>query len=496
MGNWVIHNGRWVQTNAIEQGICNEPSGKPKIAVCVTCHLAYAENGWLDECCSSIENQQARSADLKILCLDNMREWFDSNAQRFRRDWTPVHGDWGYAVIPRNMAWNMAKEAGCEWIWYMDADNTATRQLLRTMAEQAEAASANTAIIYPSIRVMSHDMRVCKEVIHATDYPPERLRRRNYIDTASLWRIEALESVGGWDTDLTCLDDWSVACRMNKLGWRAIPGGVSEHLNYRQHAGSRLTEDQPKLGDIKSHYRALWFDVVSLVCGREFLSEWFDNMGMLAWPAHTRFWIVDDTASGEDDRVEYWCGILRACTGHPVTILTSEGLPKYSGSFATEYDRQNRVAQLYNLVLPYLSGDRIVLVEDDVFPPQDAVMRLLEGMRLGSQTAAVSAVYPVPNQLDIAIASLSTENWNRKPRISKMAPGTMEVGMGGGGCTLYDRDAVRECLPVRVTVDEKKRPWGWDTTLSRDLRALGMKVKLHCDVRCEHRKSMLRRRTL
>lgn len=146
------------------------------------------------------------------------------------------------------------------------------------------------------------------------------------------------------------------------------------------------------------------------------------------------------------------------------------------------------VAEKYNEVLPSLlpQCDLILFLEHDVIPPLDGFANLME--LITEKKAAVAAgAYEQPEAPHLACAARGKERWTGIVEFAKMPKEPFEVGMVGGGFTLYRSDVLQKCIPFTPTFwKDPVYLLGWDGTLGRDIDKLGGKIWLHPGVRCKH----------
>jgi glycosyltransferase involved in cell wall biosynthesis len=157
-----------------------EEKGKmSNIAVVVTCHEAYLK--WLPDALTSIVRQSAGASEY-VVVLDGC------SAALLDGRWRVVVGASGHPSAARNagMAATSAK-----WVIFWDADNVMAEGYLEATARAITGVSSEVGIIYPDIQYC--DALMGPQLFWATpqwDY--WKLREENYIDTASVWRREAL----------------------------------------------------------------------------------------------------------------------------------------------------------------------------------------------------------------------------------------------------------------------------------------------------------------
>ncbi len=146
------------------------------------------------------------------------------------------------------------------------------------------------------------------------------------------------------------------------------------------------------------------------------------------------------------------------------------------------------VAEKYNEVLPLLlpQCDFVLFLEHDVIPPLDGFANLM-ALMVEKKAAATAGAYEQPEAPHLACAAKGKERWTGIVEFAKMPPEPFEVGMVGGGFTLYRSEVLQKCTPFSPTFwKDPVYLLGWDGTLGRDIDKLGGKIWLHPGVRCKH----------
>jgi hypothetical protein len=149
-----------------------------------------------------------------------------------------------------------------------------------------------------------------------------------------------------------------------------------------------------------------------------------------------------------------------------------------------EKARHLHIARLYAAVLPRVSEDLVLTLEDDIEPPLDAVRRLGEdiGYRTRGNIGVVAATYAMPYNDSEVCAGYGPDGWGPTVRWEGLPVEPFDVGCVGGGCTVWANWALHR-YPVHVRWNE---PLGWDGVLCTALRRKGYRVRLHGGVRCQH----------
>ena len=424
------------------------------VAVVVTCHAPYLH--YLPALLAAWDQQGAIE---RVLCLDEC----DYTAPP---GWRVLRGSWGHPGAARNAALRIISAA---WVLYWDADNTPSPRYL----ERAQIVTADAA---------EHMGAFCPAVVWdgrvIASGRVGDLRDSFRVDTASVWRRQALLHAGGWDTQPTTLEDWELAKRLTSLGWAIDPLGAT--LNVQDH------------GDRRSHSlstdEALWplrsVGIITLFAGRwTLLQRWVRMILSLDLPPRCGLTVVDDSS----DHV-FRAELSRAVkTVSPrferVTVLTSPDAEQVTGFSAIH----QRVGRLYSRAIAATPEDLILTIEDDVFPHRDDALRTLAASILpGQRKAAVAGAYADRENDQVAVAALNLKEWERMPLFSWLGTRLVRVGMVGFGFTLWNRPALEACPVLGQFTLPNGHRLGFDGFVCRRLNAAGWEFLLDGNVPCDH----------
>jgi len=448
-------------------------NGAADIAVVVSTYPAYAR--WLREAISSVDSQTRQPAE-KILVCDRGPE----PPADIGPEWKIIRRDDGHVGPGRNAA---LREITAPWVVWLDGDDMLAPDYCALQAGAAATASERVGVVYPSLHYYEETMTsVCARKTFR-DFDPAELRTANYIPTPSCWRVQALQSIGGWQI-APQMDDWANAMRITALGWRGVynPAAV---VRVRKHAGA--LSGGCRQGETSWQYRR--FGIVTLLAGdRANLCEWLAWLERAELPPRCGLYCLDDSGDAEfgaalrdglwrlRDRFTFFHAQLPA------------GIAGIDGLHAPHY----RVAQLYAALLIRVLGDAdlVLFLEDDIRPPVDALARLHEAFWPGRvpKVGACAACYPSRGGDGTRVSLSSAQDcWRANVTWDNVQPGLNPIGMVPGGCVLFRGSALADaCLPMRFTLGPGAGATGWDGHVSRDLRAAGWELLYHGDVRCEH----------
>lgn len=220
--------------------------------IVVTCHEKYLK--WLPQCLESIDSQTTPFST-KILSLDRttLPEGMSADG------WQVITGDWGTPNPARNEGLARCSE---DWVVFFDADNLMPQGYLEAMLKNASDAEAKIAYFYPDIRICDQTMRPIR-FNRTPEWSEEGLSRGNFVDTSSLWRREALHSVGGWGFNQPTEDDYYLCMRMMHRGWTGCKAADVPPMLYREHPNEQGRWSDAWHGNRESE--ALWLIREALV---------------------------------------------------------------------------------------------------------------------------------------------------------------------------------------------------------------------------------------
>jgi hypothetical protein len=231
--------------------------------------------------------------------------------------------------------------------------------------------------------------------------------------------------------------------------------------------------------------------VGTVFCGRD-PTRFVWNLARMDRSGLSFIWI-DTTSSPEFYRV---LGNLSGRLGlgaeihkHPVPVYRIPGLPGWltPSSPSVHAEKGAAIAASYEALREhFLRGreDFLLVVEDDVFPPPDAPVRLLADYRAGGPgVAAVAAAVPMHGD-----AKPIAWNIKMRPGVAEFVDvedrgwGVREVGAASFGCILIPR-WVLERVAFRFGPGSMLHQ---DLAFALDARRAGWRILLDYGVRCGH----------
>jgi hypothetical protein len=309
-------------------------------------------------------------------------------------------------------------------------------------------------------------------------------------------RIDASDSIGAIDREIKSIEQEQL--RRAVLGklrefevlyklWKMFPKQYTrEELNAASEKEFTLRLQTQAQHDLNAHG--------SVSVGNQ---EGLRQIGVVVPPRTALSSVVSPIAELGMDEVErrYLAqGRFRVLVGVPTEKKAENGLPCLNGlNWPAGAERKifnnygNPVADAYNFIVREALNDEadyLVTVEDDTFPPPEAVVKLLELLRSeqakGSK-CAVGAWYPKKEECSQGVHIIAVGQNERGP----LKPDGLvhEVYTMAMGCSIY---------PVRMF---REIPYPWfkttahltqDSYFSQQARDAGWKLLVDTSIRCKH----------
>lgn len=440
------------------------PAGPVRVAIGVTCHAKYIPN--LPDCLTALD-RQTRPFDQKFLALDGCELSRQQDYDLRARGWQLHFGQWRSPNPGRQWALDTTD---CEWIMFADADD---------VHDPAYIAGALTRIGDRKVGIVHADRDGSDGHRVATPEGMDYwgLRRHNYVDTSSLWRVHALREAGGW-RDTTRWDDWDCAMRVTALGWHTARNPVSSRCTAHPDGSNRNAT-----GHDVEHLWGRSFAVVSLLAGRgDCWLRWRQAAAGMTYPPGTHFYLCDNSHD-PDFGIAVRGLALQLAREHPVTVIP---LPDPYDN-VDWLSRHRHVAHLYNRILPRVTEDMVLFWEDDVIPPEPAALRRLAEHMNPDLVGGICALYETRDGPGRACASMNRDVWGNGPTMADARGHIIaDCGFLPGGFAVYNNALVQAALPFAICFPRPGHLQGWDGQMGLTVRAAGFRLDLDGTVECQH----------
>ena len=479
------------------------PLDGARVQAAVMVHDVYA--GFLAECLDSLV-AQTRPFD-SILLVDNgdNRETKPIAARYSSVEYR--HMDTTNVCDKRN--WAAARDDS-EFILFVDADNILPPDYLAKMIEVMS--DPYVAIVYPSIEYFGQVIMTRFGVPELFDH--DELRKENYVENCSLLRRRAFMEAGGWDRDVRTLMDWNLWLRITALGWKAAKADTAIHMRKHGKNMSQLDPDRTE-STIQAGMAAKTLTIATPFAGRTWaLKRYFKWLDEQSWP-HERIQLLFFDNSGNlsfrAKLMEYlskcdYGGISyvpcsRSFADH-LSLSKESGFDADSNQAYADAPQTGRIvtqiaiayatAYNMNLIKQLVHTDEVLIVEDDVVPPLDAIEKLRHSLH-PAEVAAVSgtvrsrfAKRPIALKIKTLLPFVLTD------MVRPTNGGVERADAVGFGCLLARVPALQETVfrpwpeAICQPPNQKKRYLGTDYAMCRDWALRGMKINLAWQVDCKH----------
>lgn len=448
------------------------------ISIVLTCHTEYLK--YLLDCVNSINKQKIQPKQ-KILVLDNV-DVFNDKIYNLN-GWQIIQGDWGNPNVARNIG---LKQCKTEWVIFFDADNIMMDDYISSLSEYKNKVDNNIAFIYKDILLKYGEKTIKHSLVQNWDY--WNLREGNFIDTSSLWRVQAIDNINGWNENIENEDDYNLVLRLSGQGWNgeylsSQPGAL--HISHQKEG--RWFKNYDKI--MESLFNSYSFSIISLLSGRKTVyNKWVEAIMNTKKPTYLNLVLLDDS---HDEKFHNNLKNLYKLDGFQnINIIKSPFVPQ---QISTLIDKHKRVAKLYNHVLTNINTDFILTIEDDVIIPINTIEYLFSVFKPKHMTlnknvlyyGAVGGLYQSPSNSELAVAALDNDKWENMPKYKDSFYKIVDVGFIGGGCSMWFNGALKQALPMQPKIINNKL-YGWDSDVCNKIKKAGYSICLNGNVICNH----------
>lgn len=258
--------------------------------------------------------------------------------------------------------------------------------------------------------------------------------------------------------------------------------------NVKQAPQHATAQPAPKMSSFDDFWNGLTLDILSITVGRttalEAWSRWISEADM---PPTTSLIIVDNSRPSVPSSLVQWSqSTLFKGRFHSLTTVQGSGpsnQPRISD------DRVRNCAVHYGLGFSRSTSEFVLVLDDDVIPPMDAVRRLMATFHAlraaGRKPGLVSGCYESARSPGILVAGKDLTVWKDQPKVGELGPGDrQQVGFAGLGCALVHAPAWRKAGGFDLEAIHSNA--GPDAWLCVQLRRQGLTLWLDGGVPCLH----------
>lgn len=428
---------------------------------------------FLDECLQSVQGQRATPAE--IIVVDDASDEGDEAAAICER-----RGVRYLRVDFRNVY--LTRRAGLEattspFVVFLDADDMIAPPYLMECLAVMKSDEA--------IGIVTSDLQAFGSRSQRIHHAGRNIEAANWIHAGSMVRRIALTTSAAYERPIPPEQshaDWYAWRHVIRAGWKVGRIPTASYL-YRQH-------DQSMMAVRGAGWP--YYEEASLAC--EPITLVLPLSGRARYWPRLREWaeaqrrvtdlLVIDTSSDVDFRrnVRRWLADLPVDSTKYVSLGSSNGLAdsdrRIGGTVNQAYRAvQRMMPRIYRHLRESVTTEFVMIVEDDVLPPEDAIERLLHSM--GINIAAVSG--HVPSRWNLT-ASISWDRDQRTIPLEQNSGGVVDVGGTGFGCLLLRRSAMLQAPPFH----NGGKTQNYDVEFSRAVRQAGWRWLLDWSVSCGH----------
>lgn len=428
------------------------------VSVVVTSYSGYEQ--YLNKVIDSIDNQKVKFYK-KIIVLDGYDAKVPSN-------WIKINANFRNPNLSRNAG---LEYVNTEYVIFWDGDNFMPSNYLQSMKNVS--IDNNTAIIYPNINYIEEDGRKIKSLTFKP-YNYWSLRENNYIDTSSMWRTRVVKEVGGFNKEQCRFDDYDLALRITRLDYKAM---------HNKNAFTQITNHENRRSKVNDGIDALWnaytFAIITAFGSSncEDMIELYLNAELP--PKSKIYWYCDFS------NIELKEKLQNAAGSYSNISVIDSGIT-WKGNHHRDVSRHVHVANMYDKIISSIREDYVMFIEDDNFGPLNGIRQLFEGLKLldpKNKAVCCGGKYRSRSNVICCCASSNSDRWV-SVNYSTVKNKVINVGMIGGGFTLYANYALRKTLPI-VCTNGKEGLVGWDGNIGKRLK--GNKLYMLGYVEVEHR---------
>lgn len=430
------------------------------VAVVITCHN-YGR--FLAECVASVRNQTHAAAELVVVddaSTDDTPAVCAQLGVRYLR----VDGVGPHAARGAGFAATTSP-----WVCFLDADDVLGRSYL---ADAVSCFAVGVGFVYSDM--VRFGALTGRFRAHPTDIDAD-----NNYHAGSVVRRVALEATQVFDTPVprSVLEDWYAWRAVLRAGWRAVR---SRGLYlYRRHGPVGTTRWEQYSYAERADFPRAQVTIAIPLSGRQRcwprLRDWLEQQ---SWPSNqTSILLLDSSGDAVFSRmVRKW---LAGCQYARVQYIAVQAKPGLADAdrhqHAVYRDVQQAMPRLYATLRRAVTTPFVMIVEDDILPPLDAIAKLI--MACDPWTPSVSGAYRSRFQKELIL-------WREDGAlVDKPGVGVERVGGNGFGCVLF-----RTSVLQRIPLHHAGSHGDFDRNFYDDLHAYDSRwtPKVHWDVLCDH----------
>jgi hypothetical protein len=248
-------------------------------------------------------------------------------------------------------------------------------------------------------------------------------------------------------------------------------------------------------------------DLLTVSCGKEYcLDKWLNHIKTLSYKIPIKKWIIVNNSDAEfANKLKQKIKEKAFSKKFNYIIATGPGMfkpPKGVNWRSHEVciGKHRSTGESFTLGFKLCTAKYVYTLDDDVIPPESAFTRLYNKIKQNDHIGAIAGVYfnnsgwdtgnpwRTPSQLKrTVVASIDKQHWHPAMIDEYWNRGVVESGFLGTGCTMYNREDVMKCLPMKTIPKDDGLILGPDGEICQSLREkCNKKIYVDAEVLCEH----------
>jgi hypothetical protein len=248
-------------------------------------------------------------------------------------------------------------------------------------------------------------------------------------------------------------------------------------------------------------------DLLTVVCGKEYcLNKWINYICKLSHKPALNKWIIVNNSDEnfasllkkEIKKRNFKKNFKYVIVNGPGKFVPPNGLDWRDEQVCIGKHRST--GESFSLGFKLCTSKYVYTIDDDVIPPDTAFSRLFHKIRLNEKIGAIAGLYfthqgwetgnpwRTPSQLKrTVVASIKKDHWFPAMIDDYWDRGIVESGFLGTGCTMYNLEDVKECLPMKTILRENGLILGPDGEICESIRNVrNKKIFVDSGILCEH----------
>lgn len=248
-------------------------------------------------------------------------------------------------------------------------------------------------------------------------------------------------------------------------------------------------------------------DLLTVVCGKEYcLDKWINYIAKLSHKPALKKWVIVNNAGKkfanllkrEIKKRSFQKDFEYIIVTGPGKFVPPEGMDWRDEQVCIGKHRSTGAS--FTMGFKVCTSKYVYTIDDDIVPPDMGFGKLYQTIKNKKEIGAIAGLYfthegwetgnpwRTPSQLQrTVVASIKQSHWFPAMIDDYWNRGLVESGFLGTGCTMYDREEVIACLPMRTIPRDNGLILGPDGEICESLRLRrNKKIYVDSSILCQH----------